>query len=124
MATCVVMLGIHRGVQEKVLAELRSTFQNKNEEVDAASLQKLVYLEMVIKEAMRLFPIAPTIGRKVTSDLQLDGEVIFNKFLYFFKNIFTDEITLPKGANVFIRTIDIQRNPRYWGEFYLKVFKY
>jgi cytochrome P450 len=99
MASCLLMLGMHEEIQEKVLEELKSTFQSKNDEVDAECLQKLVYLEMVIKETLRLFPIAAITGRRVSSDLQLD-----------------DEITLPKGANVFIRTFDVHRNPKLWGE--------
>lgn len=70
------MLGMHQDIQQKVVDEIKSIFRSKNEDVDNESLQKLIHLELVIKESMRLFPIAAVIGRKITSDLKLDGKKI------------------------------------------------
>ena len=68
-----MMLAMHLEVQTKVVDELRAAFKSKDEEVDSENILKLNYLELVIKESMRLFPIAAIIGRKITSDLKLDG---------------------------------------------------
>ncbi|XP_071579411.1 cytochrome P450 4g15-like [Temnothorax nylanderi] len=54
------------------------------------------YLERVIKETMRIFPVVPIIARQVTEDLKI-GKVI-----------------LPKGTNIFIPIIKMHRNEKYW----------
>lgn len=92
------MLATHQDVQEKVVEELRSVFYDFDEDIDSDSLNKLEYLDLVVKETLRLFPVAPIIGRKATADVQLD-----------------DKYTLPKGANLVLRIFDIHRNPDYWG---------
>lgn len=74
MATTLLMLGMHPEIQDKVVNELKSVFSSKMEEVDNESIKNLNYLECVIKESMRLFPVAPIIGRKLTSDLKIDGK--------------------------------------------------
>lgn len=65
------MLGIHQDVQDKVLEEISLLFETKDEEVDQDKLNKMPYIEMVIKETMRLFPILAFTARTATSDVQL-----------------------------------------------------
>lgn len=67
------MLAMHPEVQEKLVQELNSVFNDDEDEVDNEKLKSLKYLDLVVKETLRLFPVAPVIGRKVTSDLILDG---------------------------------------------------
>jgi cytochrome P450 len=71
------MLGMHPHIQDKVVDELKSIFRNENEEPTVEKLKQMKYLELVIKESMRLFPVAPVIGRKISHDLILDGNVCF-----------------------------------------------
>lgn len=42
--------------------------------VEYSDLPKLQYLEMVIKETMRIFPVGPIIVRAITGDIELDGK--------------------------------------------------
>lgn len=65
------MLGIHQDIQEKVLEEISQLFDTKDEEVDQEKLNQMPYMEMVIKETMRLFPILAFTARTATSDVQL-----------------------------------------------------
>lgn len=74
MSTVLLMLAMHPEIQDKVIEEFKSVFYNFDEEIDAENINKLKYLDMVVKETMRLFPVAPVIGRMMTSDLKLDGE--------------------------------------------------
>lgn len=72
-------IGSHPDVQEKIHAELDEVFGNDYErDVEVQDVRKLVYLEMVIKETLRLFSPAPTMGRKLTEDVIL-GEYFIPK---------------------------------------------
>ena len=61
-------------------------------------LNRLSYLEMVIKESMRLFPVLPVIGRHCSKDIVLKKCVI------------------PAGATIMINIFNTQRSTNNWGE--------
>lgn len=63
---------MHPDIQERVVDELRSIFESKEQEATLELISKLDYLSMVINETLRLFPITPLIGREARSDIQLD----------------------------------------------------
>lgn len=62
-------------LQEKILEEQKIIFGkqvcDKDVEVTFGTLQEMKYLEMVIKETMRLYPSIPIIARKLMSDIKL-----------------------------------------------------
>ncbi|XP_058823575.1 cytochrome P450 4C1-like [Topomyia yanbarensis] len=96
MATTVLMLAMHPKMQERVFQEVISNVPGSN--IDYDDLSKLVYLEMVIKETIRLFPIVPAIGRMCEKELQI-GEFI-----------------IPANAQILIPVVKINRNKTVWGE--------
>lgn len=57
--------------QEKLFVEINEIFGNSNSPITMQDLKKADYLDRVIKETLRLFPFAPIISRKATSDIQL-----------------------------------------------------
>lgn len=65
------MLAIHQDVQSKVVDEIRRIFESTDGEVSEEALGEMKYLEMVIKECLRLFPLPSMTIRKVTEDLKL-----------------------------------------------------
>ncbi|MFE5296361.1 cytochrome P450 [Streptomyces sp. NPDC056632] len=65
---------------------------------DAADLDALPYLTGVLKEAMRLFPAAPAIGRRAVEATEIDGYAI------------------PAGADVIVSSWVTHRHPRYWDD--------
>lgn len=70
------LLGHNRHVQQRLWQEVDELFESEhlNDEVEALELdhlKKLKYLECVIKEALRLCPSVPFIGRQTTSELKL-----------------------------------------------------
>ncbi|KAJ6622133.1 Cytochrome P450 4C1, partial [Pseudolycoriella hygida] len=61
----------------KIFAEIQDVFGNGNESASYRKLQNLKYLEMVIKESMRLYPPVPIIGRKIEEEMELyDGRIV------------------------------------------------
>ncbi|XP_035786807.1 probable cytochrome P450 313a1 [Anopheles albimanus] len=98
ISNTLLFLAMHPDVQEQVVAEIRQHCGALGEDIRYETLQELVYLEMVLKESLRLLPIAPFVGRKPTQDISI-GKYI-----------------LPAGVDVLINIFSIHRNPTYWGE--------
>lgn len=67
------MLGGHRSVQDKARTEVDDVLGDG--EINAEHLSRLKYIEMVIKETLRLFPIAPLMVRQLSGELKL-GKII------------------------------------------------
>lgn len=63
-------------IQEKVFEELRSVFESQDEEMSYEHIQKLPYLDRVIKEGMRVLPVVPFMMRTATADTQISNCVI------------------------------------------------
>jgi cytochrome P450 len=66
-----LLIAMHPRVQQKLLNELQVVFESENEDVDDEKLNKLTYMELVIKESMRLWPKAPLVARYAASDIEL-----------------------------------------------------
>jgi cytochrome P450 family 313 len=71
MSNTMLLLAMYPDVQEKVLEELKEVFPDQHCEITTEHLQKLVYLEMVLKESMRFLTVSPTFIRQVTGDVKL-----------------------------------------------------
>lgn len=88
------LLAEHPEVEARLHAELDAVLGGRVPTL--ADLRQLTYTNMVLKEAMRLYPAAWVIGRQALEDVEIQGEVI------------------PKGAILNIYTYFIQRNEKYW----------
>ncbi|GBO14326.1 Cytochrome P450 4C1 [Araneus ventricosus] len=65
MSWALYCLGIYPEVQREVQEELDTIFENgMNEYISRAVLAKMKYLECVIKETLRLYPVVPFITRE------------------------------------------------------------
>ena len=67
---------MHQDVQEKLFQEISSSL-NKN--FDSADVMKLDYLDRVIKETLRLFPIAPITFRRANEDIKFSKKIPIKK---------------------------------------------
>lgn len=65
------MLAIHQDVQEKAFQEIKSAHSSQYSETDTEVMTKLNYLEMVIRETMRIFPVGPYLARECMEDVQI-----------------------------------------------------
>ncbi|XP_070172546.1 cytochrome P450 4c21-like [Polyergus mexicanus] len=86
-------------IQEKAYKELLEIYgmeTPRSVPIKYEDLQYMDYLDRVIKETLRLFPIVPVIARQLTEDIKM-GKII-----------------LPKGADVVVALGKVHRNKRYW----------
>lgn len=91
------MIGHHKEVQAKLHQEVDNIFKNKaNDSITMEDVKNLDYLELVIKESMRLFPSVPIIGRKISQECMIDGHRI------------------PVGTEVLLFTQVMHHDPKYW----------
>lgn len=72
----ILMLAMHPKIQEETFKELRSVYSTQDEDTTYDHIQKLNILDRVLKETMRLFPIAAQIGRFATADIPVSKCVI------------------------------------------------
>lgn len=72
----ILMLAIHPNIQEQVFDELRSVFSSQNEETTLEHIKKLYLLERVIKESMRLCPVAPFIERITSAEVPISNCIL------------------------------------------------
>ncbi|XP_047986357.1 uncharacterized protein LOC125226417 [Leguminivora glycinivorella] len=93
-----LMLARHAKVQEAVYKELQEVFGDSDREATVEDLSRLKYLELVIKESLRLYPPVPAIVREVIDDITLPNGT-----------------TLTKGCGIVAYIFAIHRNPHYWG---------
>jgi hypothetical protein len=76
----VVFVSSQKNIQE----ELASIFGHSDRTVTLEDVNRMYYLERVIKETMRLFPPVPFIRRSVDEDIEL-GKNGFSKFVFPFR---------------------------------------
>ncbi|XP_031345430.1 cytochrome P450 4c3-like isoform X2 [Photinus pyralis] len=70
-------LSKHPDVQGKVVEELRRIFYGDNNRAPTyQDVQEMKYLEMVIKESLRLYPPVPSFSRVLTQDVPFDGSLL------------------------------------------------
>lgn len=67
----IVEIDINHFLKEKVFEELKEVLGDLPRKLEYSVLGKLKYMEMCIKEAMRLFAVAPFILRRTEEDFQL-----------------------------------------------------
>lgn len=92
------MLALHQEIQDKVVTEMHEVFADQNSTVTFDDLSKLTYLEMVVKESLRHYPVGPFIARKTSEDFP-----------------FKDGI-LPKDTIILMNIRKLHKDPKYWGD--------
>ncbi|KAK7863480.1 hypothetical protein R5R35_010516 [Gryllus longicercus] len=98
MCWTLYLMALHLDVQEKVYEEQMEIFQGSDRKPTMKDLSEMKYLERVIKESLRLYPIAPFITRQVTQDIEIG------------------EYCLPEGSQVMLHIYHVHRNHKYFPE--------
>lgn len=91
-----VLLGLHPDKQAKVHQELDDIFDGDMREITLEDTKKMAYLEMVIKETLRLYPTISFFGRSITEDFHVGQHLI------------------PAGATVYIMPSAVHRDPEWY----------
>ncbi|CAL5349130.1 unnamed protein product [Camellia sinensis] len=83
----------------KLVQEELDIHVSKERQVDESDISKLVYLQAVIKETLRLYPAAPLSGpREFTQNCTIGGYHVY------------------KGTRLILNTWKLQRDPNIWSE--------
>ncbi|KAI8423175.1 hypothetical protein MSG28_014229 [Choristoneura fumiferana] len=90
-----ILLGSHPDIQERAFEEIAEVLGDRD--VDKLEISKMVFLEAVLMESMRLYPIGPFIGRNIAESIKLK------------------HYTLPAGSSAFIAIHALHRH-KMWGE--------
>ncbi|XP_043832473.1 cytochrome P450 3A9-like [Dromiciops gliroides] len=90
-------LATHPEIQEKLQKEVDAVLPNK-EAVTYDAIVKMEYLDMVINENLRLYPIAGRIERVAKKTVEING------------------LMIPKGTVVMTPPFVLHRDPEYWPE--------
>uniref|UniRef100_A0A1B0GK49 Cytochrome n=1 Tax=Lutzomyia longipalpis TaxID=7200 RepID=A0A1B0GK49_LUTLO len=97
LSYCILMIAMHPNVQERLYDEIISVTGNSYDNVNYEDIGKFRYMEQVIKETLRLFPVVPIVARSVSAPFQLNS------------------YTIPKGVNIVLAFILMHRNKSLWG---------
>lgn len=89
-----MLLANNKNIQEKIYEEVMDVFGHACRKPTYQDLQNLKYLELCIKECLRLYPSVPLISRIATVDITLPSG-------YF----------IPKGVTFLIHLYDLHHNP-------------
>uniref|UniRef100_UPI003B75C387 cytochrome P450 4C1-like n=1 Tax=Chrysoperla carnea TaxID=189513 RepID=UPI003B75C387 len=92
-----MLLANNPDAQNRIYEEQLSIFNDSKRKATYDDLQNMDYLERCIKEALRLYPPVPLIGRT------LDEDIVLKK-----------NFTIPTGVYMGIMIYDLHRNPKYW----------
>uniref|UniRef100_A0A667I3Y6 unspecific monooxygenase n=1 Tax=Lynx canadensis TaxID=61383 RepID=A0A667I3Y6_LYNCA len=90
-------LATHPDVQQKLQEEIDATFPDKAPPTYDALVQ-MEYLDMVLNEALRLYPITGRLERVCKRDVEISG------------------VFIPKGAVVMVPTFTLHRDLDLWPE--------
>ncbi|XP_014652586.1 PREDICTED: cytochrome P450 3A12 isoform X4 [Ceratotherium simum simum] len=89
------LLATHPDVQQKLQEEIDATFPNKAPPTYDTLLQ-MEYLDMLLNESLRLFPIAGRLERVCKNDVEING------------------VFIPKGTVVMVPTFILHRASEFW----------
>ncbi|XP_075831507.1 cytochrome P450 3A6-like [Microtus pennsylvanicus] len=91
------LLATHPDVQKKLQHEIDLALPKKAPATYEALLE-MEYLDMVVSEAMRLYPVANRVSRINKKDVEING------------------ILIPKGTVVIMPVYALHQDPKYWPE--------
>lgn len=84
---------MHKNVQEKAFEEVKSFFDSCNGEVTLKDVDNLPYVEMILKETMRLYPAGTMVGRFSSGSVNLGKTYSLSFLTVLFEKSFFQKTT-------------------------------
>ncbi|XP_030745291.1 cytochrome P450 4C1-like [Sitophilus oryzae] len=91
-------IGNHPNVQKRLQEEIDSIYQGDERPITSEDLSKMVYMDRVIKETLRVYYFVPFMSRTLVEDIEIDGFLI------------------PKDVTVIISMHDLHHDPEIYPE--------
>ncbi|XP_011180068.1 cytochrome P450 6g1 [Zeugodacus cucurbitae] len=104
MAFVLYELSKRLDLQERLRNEICDAFVAEQGKLSYETINNLPYLNMVVDEVLRLYPVLPFLDRQ---HLPKAGEKQFDLKPYY-------DYTVPIGMPVYIPVFGLQRDPQYW----------
>lgn len=98
LAFCIAEITRNSDIEKRLVEEIDAVLGDKDE-VDWEDLNKLKYTQLVFKEALRLYPPAPSTLRQTGDDYEVIGG-----------------LRIPPKTPLFMSCFMVQRDPDYWVE--------
>lgn len=92
------MLAMHPDIQQRCVDELHRVYDSASAPSTLEQIGQLDYLEMCVRETMRLLPVGPFLGRECTADTELSN------------------CTIPAGSLLILGNYNMHRSRDLWGE--------
>ncbi|XP_014476303.1 PREDICTED: cytochrome P450 6B1-like [Dinoponera quadriceps] len=91
----------HPHVQQKLRDEVRTVLAKYDGQLSYYALKEMTYIDQVINESQRLYPILPCMGKICTEEFELKS---------------SDELSccINPGTEIFVNVYEIHRNSNYW----------
>uniref|UniRef100_U5EVJ2 Putative cytochrome n=1 Tax=Corethrella appendiculata TaxID=1370023 RepID=U5EVJ2_9DIPT len=96
IAWTLFFVALYPDIQDKIVEELKTIFQQSDREATMQDLNEMKYLERVIKESLRLNPSVNFFSRIISED------------------IYFGEYFVPKGTNCTVDVYHLHRNEKYF----------
>lgn len=89
IAAVLLLLAMNPEAQERVFEEAKDVVGSEDNEVDETKMNEMKYLERVIKESLRLFPVALLQARTSKVEIQLDNHKVPPGTIFLFEPLIT-----------------------------------
>ncbi|XP_037812684.1 cytochrome P450 6g1-like [Lucilia sericata] len=105
MANALFEMAKNQEVQQKLRKEIVQTLARDEGEMSYDSLNKMEYLQMVIDETLRLYPVLPLLDRRYSKSVNRSEE--FSLAPHY-------DYKLPEGMPVYISVFGLHYDPKFW----------
>lgn len=114
IAFCLYNLAKFPEVQQKAYEEVKNLHDHISQPMTQKDLNDLHYMELVIKETLRLYPSVPFYGREVQEDIEISMEDEIESFSNLTFSKLSDGKFIPKKTNLIVAAVAMGRMENIW----------